>query len=104
VPAPLSPLEDRLVQSESGACKRTNYLYAPLSLHDDGKGFSATLERRSSEDDHSAPLLEASDNLPGLAPSKPSQLPKPILHFSVALALLSCESHYTIKVPSLPLL
>lgn len=66
--------------------------YAPLSLHDDGEGSSATLEKRSSEDDYSAPLLEASDNLPALAPSKPSELPKLILYFSFALALLSAAN------------
>ncbi|KAJ5826569.1 hypothetical protein N7447_003332 [Penicillium robsamsonii] len=69
--------------------KSSSSQYAPLSLHDDSEGSSASLEKRSSEDDHSAPLLEGSDNLPGLAPSKPSQLPKLILYFSFALALLS---------------
>ncbi|PLB33143.1 uncharacterized protein BDW47DRAFT_121467 [Aspergillus candidus] len=64
--------------------------YAPLSLHDDGEGSSAALEKRSfSEDDHSAPLLKGSDNLPALAPSKPSQLLQLIFYFSFALALLS---------------
>ncbi|KAJ5199094.1 hypothetical protein N7472_004298 [Penicillium cf. griseofulvum] len=43
------------------------------------------------------PLLEASDNLPGLASSKPSQMPKLILYFSFALALLS-----TVNVALLP--
>lgn len=70
--------------------KSSSSQYAPLPLHDDGEGSSATLEKRSSsEDDHSAPLLEGSDNLPALEPSKPSQLPKLILYFSLALALLS---------------
>lgn len=74
----------------SSKAKSSSSQYAPLALHDDGEGSSATLEKRSSsEDDHSAPLLEASDNLPALAPSKPSQLPKLILYFSFALALLS---------------
>lgn len=66
--------------------------YAPLSLHDDGEVSSASLEKRISEDDHSAPLLEASNSLPtdsSLVPSKSSQLPKLILYFSFALALLS---------------
>lgn len=69
--------------------KSSSSQYEPLSLQDDGEGSSATFEKRSSEDDHSTPLLEASDNLPALAPSKPSQLPKLILYFSFALALLS---------------
>ncbi|RLL95009.1 hypothetical protein CFD26_101262 [Aspergillus turcosus] len=72
--------------------KSSSSQYAPLPLHDDGEGSRATLEKRSYEDDHSAPLLEASDNLPALEPSKPSkpsQLPKLILYFSFALALLS---------------
>jgi hypothetical protein len=64
--------------------------YTPLSLHEDGESSSSSLEKRSSsEDDHSAPLLEASDNLPGLASSKSSQMPKLVLYFSFALALLS---------------
>ncbi|KAJ5493622.1 hypothetical protein N7463_009709 [Penicillium fimorum] len=73
----------------SSKAKSSSSQYAPLSLHDDGEGSSASLEKRSSEDDHSAPLLEASDNLPALAPSKPSQLPKLVLYFSFVLALLS---------------
>ncbi|PWY94458.1 hypothetical protein BO94DRAFT_457993 [Aspergillus sclerotioniger CBS 115572] len=74
----------------SSKAKSSSSQYAPLPLHDDGEGSSATLEKRSSsEDDHSAPLLEAEDNLPALAPSKPSQLPKLVLYFSFALALLS---------------
>jgi hypothetical protein len=66
--------------------------YAPIVLHDDGEGSSATLGKRSSseDDDHSVPLLEDSGNLPSLEPSKPSQLlPKLILYFSFAVALLS---------------
>lgn len=74
----------------SSQAKSSSSQYAPLALHDDGEGSSATTEKRSSSnDDHSAPLLEASDNLPALAPSNPSQLPKLILYFSFALALLS---------------
>ena len=73
----------------SSKAKSNSSQYALLSLHDDGEGSSATLEKRSSEDDHSAPLLEALDNLPARATSKPSQLPKIILYFSFALALLS---------------
>ncbi|KAJ6043161.1 uncharacterized protein N7446_001357 [Penicillium canescens] len=73
----------------SSKAKSSSSQYVPLSLHDDGEDSSTTLEKRSSEDDHSAPLLEASDNLNGLAPSKPSQLPKLILYFSFGLALLS---------------
>ncbi|KAB8228273.1 class I SAM-dependent methyltransferase [Aspergillus alliaceus] len=73
----------------SSKAKSSSSQYAPLSLHDDGEGSSATLEKRSSSSDYSAPLLEASDNLPALAPSKPSQLPWLILYFSFALALLS---------------
>jgi hypothetical protein len=63
--------------------------YAALSLHDDGEVSSTSLEKRISEDDHSAPLLEASDSLPTDSSSKPSRLPKLILYFSFALALLS---------------
>ncbi|KAJ5998030.1 hypothetical protein N7522_009690 [Penicillium canescens] len=73
----------------SSKAKSSSSQYVPLSLHDDGEDSSTTLEKRSSKDDHSAPLLEASDNLNGLAPSKPSQLPKLILYFSFGLALLS---------------
>ena len=73
----------------SSKAKPSSSQYAPLSLHDDGEGSSATLEKRLSADDHSIPLLEASDNHPTLAPSKPSQLPKLIFYFSFALALLS---------------
>ncbi|OQD80384.1 hypothetical protein PENANT_c036G04774 [Penicillium antarcticum] len=73
----------------SSKAKSSSSQYAPLSLHDNGEDSSATPEKRSSEDDHSAPLLEASDNLNALAPSKPSQLPKLIIYISFALALLS---------------
>lgn len=75
----------------SSKAKSSSSQYAPLALHDDGEGSSANLEKRSSsEDDHSAlSLLEASHNLPALAPSKPSQLPKLIPYFSFALALLA---------------
>lgn len=68
--------------------------YAPIALHDDGDDSISSSEKRSSSsssDDHSAsaPLLEALDNVPGFAPSKHSQLPRLILYFSFALALLS---------------
>ena len=66
--------------------------YAPLALHDDGEGFSTTPEKRSSSEDdhdHSVPLLEASDNLPVVAPSRPSRLSKLIHYLSFSLALLS---------------
>ena len=53
---------------------------APLALH------------TFSEDDHSSSSLVDSDNLPALAPSKSSQLPKLILYFSIALALLSAAN------------
>jgi len=78
----------------SSKAKSSSSDYAPLARHDDGSEESiATLEKRSSsEDDHSAPLLEASDT-----PSKSSQLPKLILYFSFALALLS-----TVNVALLP--
>ncbi|KAH6629542.1 hypothetical protein C7974DRAFT_394693 [Boeremia exigua] len=60
--------------------------YAPLA-HDDGEDSVANSEKlSSSEDDHSVPLLEASDDF---LPSKPSSLPKLVLYFSFALALLS---------------
>ncbi|KAF1848779.1 SAM-dependent methyltransferase [Cucurbitaria berberidis CBS 394.84] len=76
----------------SSKSKSNSSEYAPVALHDHVNDSIPTLEKRSSsedEDDHSAPLLEAEDNLPALAPSKPSQLPKLILYFSFALALLS---------------
>lgn len=64
--------------------------YAPPPLQNDGEDSIATHEMRSSsEDDHSVPLLEASNDLPTVPPSKSSQLPKLILYFSFALALLS---------------
>ncbi|KAJ5382200.1 hypothetical protein N7517_000111 [Penicillium concentricum] len=71
----------------SSKAKSSSSQYAPISIHDDSESSSATLEKRSTEDDYSAPLLEGSDNLP--APSKSAQLPKLILYFSFALALLS---------------
>jgi hypothetical protein len=71
--------------------------YAPLALHNDGEDSILTHEKSSSEDDHSVPLLEASESTPVLAPYKPSQLPKPILYFTFALALLS-----TVNVALLP--
>ncbi|KAJ4369104.1 hypothetical protein N0V83_006188 [Neocucurbitaria cava] len=76
----------------SSKAKSSSPAYAPLALHDDGEESIATHEKRSSsssEDDHSVPLLEASDNLRALAPSKSPQLPKLILYFSLALGLLS---------------
>jgi hypothetical protein len=76
----------------SSRAKPSTSQYVPLSLHDDGEVSSASLEKRFSEEGHSASLLEASDSLPtdsSQAPSKPSQLPKLILYFSFALALLS---------------
>ncbi|KAH8698114.1 SAM-dependent methyltransferase [Phaeosphaeriaceae sp. PMI808] len=72
--------------------KSSSSKYAPLALHDEGEDSMATLEKRSSSsssDDHFAPLLEASENSPALASSKPSQLPRLITYFSFALALLS---------------
>ncbi|CRG89662.1 hypothetical protein PISL3812_06701 [Talaromyces islandicus] len=72
--------------SSSSKERSSSPQYAPLSLHDDdGEGSSTTLDKRSSEDDHSAPLLEAPEN----RPSKPSQLPQLIMYLSFALALLS---------------
>ncbi|KAK8023796.1 hypothetical protein PG993_011862 [Apiospora rasikravindrae] len=74
----------------SPKAKPSSSQYAPLARQDDSEGSNATPEKRSSsEDDHSAPLLEASDSLPTQAPSKPSQLPNLILYFSFGLALLS---------------
>ncbi|KAK8149800.1 hypothetical protein G3M48_005553 [Beauveria asiatica] len=82
----------------SSKAKPSSSQYEPLSVRDDGEGFSAVIEKRfSTEDDHSAPLLEASDKMPALAPSQPSQLPKLILYFSLALALLS-----TVNIALLP--
>ncbi|KAM3548034.1 hypothetical protein MY1884_009342 [Beauveria asiatica] len=82
----------------SSKAKPSSSQYEPLSVRDDGEGFSAVIEKRfSTEDDHSAPLLEASDKMPALAPSHPSQLPKLILYFSLALALLS-----TVNIALLP--
>ncbi|KAM3429796.1 hypothetical protein NHJ13734_008018 [Beauveria thailandica] len=82
----------------SSKAKPSSSQYEPLSVRDDGEGFGAVIEKRfSTEDDHSAPLLEASDKMPALAPSQPSQLPKLILYFSLALALLS-----TVNIALLP--
>lgn len=61
--------------------------YAPLEPHADGEDSNSSPEKRSSEADDDSPLLKPSDNL--LTPSKPSQLPKLILYFSFAVALLS---------------
>ncbi|KAJ0275061.1 hypothetical protein COL940_009000 [Colletotrichum noveboracense] len=74
--------------------KSNSSRYAPLALHDNGQCSSVTVEKRSSseedeDDDHSAPLLETSETLPALAPSKPSQLPRLIFYLSFAVALLS---------------
>ncbi|KAI3551998.1 hypothetical protein CTAM01_14763 [Colletotrichum tamarilloi] len=69
--------------------------YTPLSRTGGGEGSSSStsLEKRSSsEDDDDHPLLEASENLPGLQAAKHWQLPKLILYFSLALALLSCAN------------
>ncbi|KXH51298.1 hypothetical protein CNYM01_05232 [Colletotrichum nymphaeae SA-01] len=69
--------------------------YTPLSRPGGGEGSSSStsLEKRSSsEDDDDHPLLEASENLPGLQAPKYWQLPKLILYFSLALALLSCAN------------
>ncbi|XWW96452.1 hypothetical protein V2A60_004426 [Cordyceps javanica] len=61
--------------------------YQRLLLRDDGDGCSTPFENRASSDgDHSAASHQGLD---GLAPSKPSQLPRLILYFSFALALLS---------------
>ncbi|PMB67598.1 hypothetical protein BM221_005765 [Beauveria bassiana] len=83
----------------SSKAKPSSSQYQPLSLRDDGEGFGAVTEKRlSSEDDHSVPLLEDSDNMPAVAPSQPSPLPKLILYFSLALALLS-----TVNIALLPI-
>ncbi|KAK6087112.1 hypothetical protein SCUP234_02205 [Seiridium cupressi] len=73
--------------------------YAPLLLPDNGESSSSPLGKHSSseDDDHSAPLLEDSENDTALAPSNTSQLPKLILYFSFALAMLS-----TVNVALLP--
>ncbi|KAM0739532.1 hypothetical protein ACQRIT_007269 [Beauveria bassiana] len=83
----------------SSKAKPSSSQYQPLSVRDDGEGFGAVTEKRlSSEDDHSVPLLEASDKMPAVAPSQPSPLPKLILYFSLALALLS-----TVNIALLPI-
>ncbi|OAA53892.1 hypothetical protein ISF_08594 [Cordyceps fumosorosea ARSEF 2679] len=77
----------------SSKAKPSSSQYEPLPLCDDGEGSSANAEKRlSSEDDYSAPLLEASGDLPAFAASNPSPLPKLILCFSFALALLSAAN------------
>lgn len=88
----------------SSETKTISSQYTPVSLQDDGEGegggegSSESLEMRSSsEDDHSAPMLEASGGLLAPTSSKSPQLPKLILYFSLALALLS-----TINVALLP--
>jgi hypothetical protein len=75
----------------SSRVKSSSSDYARLALHDhDNDSITASEKRSSSEDDHSSgPLLEASNELSVLAPYKSSQLPKLILYFSFALALLS---------------
>ncbi|EJP66169.1 SAM-dependent methyltransferase [Beauveria bassiana ARSEF 2860] len=79
----------------SSKAKPSSSQYEPLSVRDEGEGFGAASEKRlSSEDDHSVPLLEASDNMP----AQPSPLPKLILYFSLALALLS-----TVNIALLPI-
>ena len=67
--------------------------YALLALNAEGEDSIETPEKHSfSEDEPSSSSLLASDNLSALAPSKPSQLPKLILYFSFALALLSAAN------------
>ena len=56
--------------------------YAPLAPHADGEDSTATPEN------HSSSSLVTSDNISAFVPSKPSQLPKLILYFSFAVALL----------------
>lgn len=63
--------------------------YTPLALHEDGESSTSSEKRSSSEDNQSAPLLEGEDNLSVLAQSSLPQLPKLIVYFSLALALLS---------------
>ncbi|KXH30449.1 hypothetical protein CSAL01_13145 [Colletotrichum salicis] len=75
--------------------KTSTSQYTPLSRPGGGEGSSSStsLEKRSSsEDDDDHPLLESSGNLPGLQEPKHWQLPKLILYFSFALALLSCAN------------
>lgn len=62
--------------------------YALLARHDDGEDSIATPEDHS----FSSSSLDALDSLSALAPSKPSQLPKLVLYFSFALALLSAAN------------
>ncbi|TDZ36766.1 hypothetical protein C8035_v008781 [Colletotrichum spinosum] len=73
----------------SSSPKSSSSHYVPLSPSDTGERSTASFEKRSSSEDHSAPLLEASEGFPTPALTKPSQLPKLILYLSFALALLS---------------
>ncbi|CBY00127.1 hypothetical protein LEMA_P077160.1 [Plenodomus lingam JN3] len=83
-------------QEQSGSSK-----YTPVILHDHED--SASSEKSSSsqsepyKDDHTSPLLEASNNHPDCASAKSSRLPKVVLYLSFALALLS-----TVNVAILP--
>lgn len=67
--------------------KSSSSKYAPLTPNDDGEDSNISPEKRSSETIDDSPLLEAFVNNP--TPFKPSQLPRVILYFSFALALLS---------------
>ena len=76
----------------SSKVKSSTSKYAPLTRHDHSEGSDENLEMRfssASQDDNSVPLLEGSDKLPNVPPSKSSQLPRLIIYFSFALALLS---------------
>lgn len=81
----------------SSKAETSSSQYVPLALHDDSNDSITTLQKQSSEDDHSVPLLETSNTLPVPTQSKPSQLPKFIFYFFLALMLLS-----TVNVALLP--
>lgn len=73
----------------SSETKPSSSLYTRLSLDEDASGSGTSIEMRNSSSEHFAPLLEASENLTAPTPPVPFQLPKLILCFSFALALLS---------------
>jgi hypothetical protein len=80
------PLAMLSSSAEAGPSK-----YASLPRYDDGSEESVTTygDHSLSEDENSIPLLEGSEKLPALSLCKTSQVPKLILYFSFALALLS---------------
>lgn len=76
----------------SSIMKPSSSKYRPLSRRANSDASSSTPERRLSEEDSSAALLETLDNLPAQAPPRPPLLPRLVLYLSFALALLSAAN------------